>query len=131
MVPRRDPRPGRSRPPPRRTESGRGLRNANPLRPGTPAPLRNALSGHDVATAYELGWAQLTNGRLLNEAESSFDVLITTDQNLKYQQNLSERRLPILTLWTTSWPKLQRHLPEIAAAIEQLKPGDFVELSFS
>jgi hypothetical protein len=98
---------------------------------GTPAPLRKALTSHDVATAYEMSWSQLTNGNLLKEAAASFDAFITTDQSLKYQQNLSGRRLAILALWTTSWPKLQRHLPEIVAAIDNLKPGDFVELNFS
>jgi hypothetical protein len=98
---------------------------------GTPAPLRKALSGHEVATAYEMGWSQLTNGNLLKEAEASFDAFITTDQSLQYQQNLSGRRLAILSLWTTSWPKLQRHLPEIVNAIEKLNARAFVELNFS
>jgi len=77
-----------------------------------------------------MGWAQLTNGDLLKEAEASFDALITTDQNLGYQQNLSGRRLAVLILWTTSWPKLQRHLAEIVSGIEKINPGDFVEMSF-
>lgn len=98
---------------------------------GTPAPLREVLSGHDVATAYEMGWSQLTNGDLLKEAEASFDAFVTTDQSLQYQQNLSGRRLAIVALWTTSWPKLQRHVPEIVNAIEKLNPGDFVDLNFS
>jgi hypothetical protein len=98
---------------------------------GTPAPLRKALSGHEVATAYEMGWSQLTNGSLLKEADASFDAFITTDQSLEYQQNLTGRRLAILTLWTTSWPKLQLHLPEIVNAIEKLNAADFVELNFS
>jgi hypothetical protein len=97
---------------------------------GTPAPLRDALTGHVVSTAYELGWAQLANGDLISAAEESFDALITTDRNLRYQQNLSGRRLAIVTLWTTSWPKIQRHLPEVAAAVNQLTEGDFVELNF-
>jgi hypothetical protein len=78
-----------------------------------------------------MGWSQLTNGNRLREAETSFDAFITTDQSLQYQQNLSGRRLAILALPTTSWSKLQRHLPEIVAAVEKLNPGDFVELSFS
>jgi hypothetical protein len=98
---------------------------------GTPAPLRKALTGHDVATAYEMGWSQLTNGNLLKEAEASFDAFITTDQSLQHQQNLSGRHLAILTLWTTSWPKLERHLPEIIAAIEKLRSGDSIEIDFS
>lgn len=53
---------------------------------GTPAPLRHALTGHDVSTAYELGWAQLSNGDLLSAAEGSFDALITTDRNLRYSR---------------------------------------------
>jgi hypothetical protein len=55
---------------------------------GTPAPLRHALVGHSVSTAYEMGWAKLENGDLLNAADASFDVFVTTDQNLRYQQNL-------------------------------------------
>lgn len=51
-------------------------------------------------------------------------------RNLRYQQNLTGRRLAILTLWTTSWPKIQQHLPEVAVAVNQLTKGDFVELSF-
>jgi hypothetical protein len=98
---------------------------------GTPVPLRHALTGHMVSTAYELGWAQLENGDLLSAAEGAFDVLITTDRSLRYQQNLSGRRLAILTLWTTSWPNIQRHRTEVAAAVDQLKQGDFVELNFS
>ena len=57
---------------------------------GTPAPLRHALVGHSVETAFELGWDTLQNGALIAEAENNgFDVLLTTDKNLKYQQNLS------------------------------------------
>jgi hypothetical protein len=97
---------------------------------GTPAPLRHALSGHTGSTAFEMGWARLANGELLSAAEGSFDAFITTDLNLRYQQNLDGRRLAILTLWTTSWPKIQRHLDEVATAINELSPGDFVELSF-
>ncbi len=56
---------------------------------GTPVPLRRHLSGHDVTTAYEAGWSNLANGDLLRVAEQAgFQVLVTTDQNLRYQQNL-------------------------------------------
>jgi hypothetical protein len=72
---------------------------------GTSAPLRRELAGHTISTAYEMGWAQLDNGNLLNAAEASHDVLITTDKNLRFQQNLTGRRLAILVLPTTSWPK--------------------------
>jgi len=95
---------------------------------GTPVPLRRALSEHTVATAYELGWAELDNGELLAAADNEFDVLVTTDQNLRYQQRLAGRRLAILILPTTSWPALRAHEAQVAAAINALRPGDTVEL---
>lgn len=95
---------------------------------GTPAPLRQALTEHSVATAFDLGWSRLTNGDLLAVAEAGFDALITTDRNLKYQQNRRERRLAILVLPTTSWPTIRRNLDQVSAAVNALKPGDFVEM---
>jgi hypothetical protein len=97
---------------------------------GTPAPLSRALSKHAVVTAFEKGWSTLSNGDLLAKAEQEFDLLITTDQNLRYQQNLAERRIAILVLPTTSWPKIQSHTTEIAAAVDQVKPGEFVNLTW-
>lgn len=97
---------------------------------GTPAPLRHELTGHHVATAYEMGWAQLKNGELLKAAEADFEVFITTDQNLRYQQNLTDRRLAILVLPTTSWPKIKAHAAEVAVAVNELRPGEFREMTF-
>jgi len=97
---------------------------------GTPAPLRRQLPGHEISTAYEMGWAKLNNGDLLAAAEKSFDAFITTDQNLRYQQNLTGRRLAILVLPTTSWPEIQKHTKKIFDVVIALKPGDFVELDF-
>jgi hypothetical protein len=97
---------------------------------GTPAPLRRALAGHSVATAYEEGWDTLSNGELLAAAERSFDTFVTTDQNLRYQQNLTGRQLAILVLPTTSWPRLQPHAAAIAAAVVALRPGELQEWSF-
>lgn len=97
---------------------------------GTPAPLRRELVGHQVATAYEMGWSNLQNGDLLRTAEGTFDLLITTDQNLRYQQNLTDRRLAILVLPTTSWPKIQSHLPAVVAAVNATTAGEYRELSF-
>ena len=94
---------------------------------GTPAPLRRSLKQHTVATAYELGWTDLDNGRLLTAAESEFDALVTTDKNLRYQQNLVGRRLAILVLPTANWPELRIHEARIAAAVAALRPGDIVE----
>lgn len=95
---------------------------------GTPAPLRLFLTGHDVATAHELGWSNLKNGELLSAAEGSFDVMITTDQNLRYQQNLSGRELAILVLPTTSWPKLRKMTEVILLELNKVQPGAYREL---
>ena len=81
-----------------------------------------------MTTAYELGWTELDNGKLLTSAEFEFDALVTTDKNLRYQQNLADRRLAILVLPTTNWPALRIHEARIAAAIDALRPGDIVEL---
>jgi hypothetical protein len=75
-----------------------------------------------------MGWTELDNGALLTAAEASFDALVTTD--LPYQQNLGGRSLAILILPTTSWPKIQAHSAEVAAAVNALRPGDVVELRF-
>jgi hypothetical protein len=98
---------------------------------GTPAPLRKALTGHTISTAFEMGWAQLDNGDLLKMAEAAFDVLITTDQNLRYQQNLGGRRLAILIFPTTSWPRIEQHVAQVLAALNQLRPGEVHELTFT
>lgn len=74
---------------------------------GTPAPLREHLPGHSVETAYEKGWSALRNGELLAKAEAEFDLLITTDRNLRHQQDLAALRIAILVLPITSWPRLQ------------------------
>jgi len=97
---------------------------------GTPAPLRRQLAGHEISTTYEMAWAKLNNGDLLAAAEKSFDAFITTDQNLRYQQNLTGRRLAILVLPTTSWPEIQKYTKLVTESVSALKPGDFVELSF-
>jgi predicted nuclease of predicted toxin-antitoxin system len=97
---------------------------------GTPAPLRTRLIGHIVETAFELGWSNLKNGELLAMAENSFDLLITTDQQLSFQQNLSGRKLSVLVLMTASWPRIQLHIPRILEAINTINLGDYVELTF-
>jgi len=92
---------------------------------GTPAPLRFFLTGHEIASAHELGWSNLKNGELLSAAEGNFDVLVTTDQNLRYQQNLSGRNLAILVLPTTSWPKLRGHAEIILSELNKIQPGEY------
>ena len=96
---------------------------------GTPAPLRQALAQHDVATAYERGWSSLENGALLDAAEAEgFAVLVTTDSKLKYQQNLTARRIAIVVLTSTSWPRIQRVVDTVVRAIESAVEGRYVEV---
>ncbi|MBX3720198.1 MAG: hypothetical protein KF713_00015 [Turneriella sp.] len=99
---------------------------------GVPAPLRTFLSGHSVETAYEKGWQELKNGELLNEAEqSNYDIFITTDQNLKYQQALANRKISIIVLNTTSWPKIRTQISLVIAAIDRAKSNSFEEVLFN
>ena len=99
---------------------------------GTPVPLRGFLPGRTIETAYERGWDKLSNGDLLAAAESNgFELFVTTDQNLRYQQNLQGRRLAILVLPTTNWLEIRNHLAEVAAAVNALKPGDYRELRWT
>jgi len=76
-----------------------------------------------------MGWDQLSNGELISEAENGgFDLLITTDQNLRYQQNLDDRKLSILVLQTTSWPRIQKVLDLIILETEKVSAGSYAEL---
>lgn len=96
---------------------------------GTPAPLRRVLPDHSVTTAFERGWQSLQNGELLAAAETAgFDAIVTTDQNLRYQQNLSGRRLAVLVLSTTDWRRIRAHAGLVLAALGELQPGGYREL---
>ncbi|MBU0500139.1 MAG: hypothetical protein KJ558_10625 [Gammaproteobacteria bacterium] len=96
---------------------------------GTPVPLRHFLPGHQVSTAYELGWSGLTNGDLLQQAEShGFELLVTTDRNLRYQQTLSSRRIAIVVLGCTSWPRISRVVSQVVAAVEGSKTNSYTEV---
>lgn len=97
---------------------------------GTPVPLRRVLVDHSVSTAYEMGWSDLENGALLAAAEAEFGLLLTTDKNLRYQQNLSGTNLRVLVLPTTSWPVIQQHVDEVVSAIVTMNPGGYFELAF-
>lgn len=96
---------------------------------GTPVPLRRHLLSHDVTTVYELAWSTLQNGALISQAEAAgFDVLVTTDRNWKYQQNLRERRLAVVVLLSTSWPKIQAKVSAVVTAIDEATPGSYTEV---
>jgi len=96
---------------------------------GTPAPLRRHLTDHAVEMAHEKGWGDISNGELLSLAEAEgFDALITTDQNIRYQLNLSGRKISIVVLMTTSWPRIKKQATTIAQAMDNLPPGSYLEI---
>ena len=96
---------------------------------GTPVPLRDSLAQHEISTTYERGWSELRNGELLDAAErEGFALLVTTDSNLRHQQNLSKRRVAIVVLLSTSWPRIQRAIPTVASAIDAASPGSCTEV---
>ncbi len=94
-----------------------------------PRPLRQKLAGHDCKTAREMGWAALKNGDLLRAANAQFDVLITSDQNLKYQQNLGSLRLAIIVLPTNFLPAVLAMAPRILQALDGVQPGQLIEIA--
>lgn len=83
-----------------------------------------------MATAFECGWSDLRNGDLLDRAEAAgFELLITTDQQLRYEQDLSGRRLAVLVLLTTSWPRIRRRVEQVAAAVARMQSGEYAEVN--
>ena len=96
---------------------------------GTPVPIRRFLTSHSVRTAVEPTWTILENGQLLDAAEANgFDVLLTTDKNIRHQQNLSRRRIAIVVLGEPSWPILRNHVQRVVAAVDAATPGSYTEV---
>jgi hypothetical protein len=95
----------------------------------TPVPIRPHLEGHEVRTAAQEGWSTLKNGELLAAAEASgFDVFLTTDKNISYQQNLSNRKIAIVVLNQQQWPRLRPHVRLVLDAINAATPGSRMEV---
>jgi predicted nuclease of predicted toxin-antitoxin system len=98
---------------------------------GTPVPLRSHLAGHSIDTAYERGWSNLSNGDLLDAAErDGYQLLITTDQNLRYQLNFAGRGVAIIALLLTSRPHIRLRIGDIQAAVEAIALGEYMRLQF-
>jgi len=95
----------------------------------TPAPLASYLTGHRITKAKDRGWDRLSNGDLLTEAErAGFDLLLTADNNMRYQQNLAGRRIALVVLSTPQWPRIQLHVDKITAVLNSVKPGSYTEV---
>ena len=96
---------------------------------GTPRPLARQLFGHVVEEAREHGWDALSNGDLLDQAEEAdFEVLITTDQDMRYQQNMLTRRIAVVVLMNTAWPLISRRVETIRNALDGIQPGEVREV---
>ena len=97
-----------------------------------PVGVRRFLAGHEVRTVVEMGWPpQLENGELLKTAEmAAFAVLVTSDQNIRYQQNLTGRKLALVVLGSNIWPVVSNHGAAIAGKVDAAMPGsyDFIEM---
>jgi|SRR5580704_3210036 hypothetical protein len=96
---------------------------------GVPRGIALALHGHVVTESRSLGWDELKNGDLLEAAESAgFEVFVTTDKNIRYQQNLSKRTISIVMLGRGRWRLIRRMMPEVLAAVNAASSGTFVEV---
>lgn len=96
---------------------------------GTPVPIRPFLKQHTVQTTAERGWDTLENGELLKAAEAAgFDVLVTPDKNIRYQQNLALRTIALIVLGNPQWPVLRLHVQRVVAAVNAARPGSYTEV---
>lgn len=96
---------------------------------GTPTGIGSALAGHTIAEAIDRGWDQISNGGLLRVAEEAgFELLLTTDKNLRYQQNLARRKIAIVVLGNSTWRLVRPHLELVCLAVNAATPGSYVEV---
>lgn len=96
---------------------------------GTPRSIALWLQDHTVVQATARGWDRLSNGALLNAAEEAgFDVLLSTDKNIKYQQNLTGRRIAVIVLCNPQVPAVRRYIDRVIAAVNAATPGSYTEV---
>jgi predicted nuclease of predicted toxin-antitoxin system len=97
-----------------------------------PVGLRAHLSGHEVSTAAEHGWGEMTNGRLLAAAEASgVDLMVTCDRNLAHQQKLAGKKLSLVVLSSPAWPVVRENLPAVVAAVSRSSAGSYEDVVFA
>ena len=91
--------------------------------------IGSGLTGHEVTEAIERGWDRISNGELLKVAEAAgFDVLLTTDKGIRYQQNLTGRKIAIVVLGNSTWRILRLYLDRVAFAVADATPGSYAEV---
>ena len=97
---------------------------------GTPSGIAPLLAGHEVTEAIERGWDKISNGELLAKAEEAgFELLLTTDKRIRYQQNLKGRKIAIVVLGNSAWRVVRKHLDRIEAVVNETTPGSYVEVA--
>ena len=94
-----------------------------------PWPMHKLLRGHDCSTVQDKGWGGIKNGDLLHRAETEFDLFITADQNIRYQQNLSGRRIAILELSTNDIGRIQAAGTLIEDVLSKIGVSEFIHLT--
>jgi hypothetical protein len=96
---------------------------------GTPNSIARNLIGHEVTFARRIGWHELENGELIQKAdEAGYELLLSTDKNIRYQQNLTSRRIALIVLGNSQWPIVRLHLDRIVAAVNACTPGSYTEV---
>ena len=97
---------------------------------GTPRTLARFLIGrHTVTEARARGWEELENGELLNQAEAAgFQVMVTSDKNMRYQQNFAGRKIAVVVLGQGRWTLIKPHVAQVVAAVNASTPGSFAEV---
>ena len=97
---------------------------------GTPRGLIRSFSGHTVYTAYAKGWERLSNGELIKVAEEAgIDLLLTTDQRIRYQQNLTGRKIAIVVIsGSTKWIRVRNQIGRIVETVSICNAGDYREV---
>jgi hypothetical protein len=96
---------------------------------GTPNTIARSLVGHKVTFARQIGWAELENGELIQRAEDAgYELLLSTDKNIRYQQNLEGRKIALVVLGNSQWPMVRLHLDRIVVAVNACTPGSYAEV---
>jgi len=93
-----------------------------------PGLIRTALPHHDIVTVQYKGWSGIKNGELLRRVAAEFDIFVTSDQNLRYQQNLSQFEIALVVLPSNQVPAVKAVLPEIDEALKRIKPSELIEI---
>jgi Domain of unknown function (DUF5615) len=94
-----------------------------------PRPLDQVLAGHECVTPQDRGWGGITNGELLRRAKEEFDLFITSDQNIRYQQNLGDLQISVLQLSTNDLRRIQAAATAVQRAVASIQRGEFKNLN--